>query len=602
MKPQSPLTQTTDLPPTVAPRSLADLKAFVQADATLTPQRRRDLASAIQTLGAFLGEPLQALPADGRRLRQRVARLHPEQLGVSKKRLDNVIGGVRAALKRTSRAFAGVRYAGQLDPAWQDLRNRLPKRSKYVYHLSRAIRFFSDQGIVPQAVDDAAFARFHADLDANSLRKDPRKAHQAACRWWNRAVTEIEGWPQTRVTVPSYKAAPKTLPLEAFPRTFGADLANCRACLIDPNPLRNKADPSNRGRGPKATASAYAASTADQWVAMLHRAASVLVRDGICAAEQVTGIDVLCRPDHAEAILLHYWDAAGETPTQYTALLAKIFKLVAERYLEVDAEHLADLAANVGPMSPGETGLTGKNARRLRQFNEPGNKRLFLEAPERLCRAAEAQEIRRKQDAIDLLMAAAAAILIFAPLRLKNVTNLSLTRHIRWPARRGGPGYLHIPKGEVKNDQDLDFQLPPETVALLRVYLEKARPWWFGPEDDALFPFGDDARSRRYFGRLLSQRIRRVTGLAVNAHLFRHIMAKLYLDANPGDYETVRLLLGHKELKTTVRFYCGMEREAAIQHYDETVLGTKKALQQSHESRPRPRQRQPANKGGRDDT
>lgn len=598
MQPMTLNTKTTALPTTVAPRSLADLKVFVQADASLTPQRRRDLASAISSLGTFLGEPLEALPADGRRLRHRVEQLHHEHLGVSKKRLDNVVGGVRAALKRASRAFPGVRYAGQLDPAWQDLRNRLAQKSKYLFHLSRAIRFFSDQGIAPAAVDDAAFARFKADLGGHSLRKDPWKGYQPACRWWNHAVTEIEGWPRTRVTVPSYKPAPKTLPLDAFPPTFGADLARCRACLLDPNPLRDKTDRSTRGRGPKATASAYAASTAYQWIAMLHRAASVLVRDGVCAIEQVTGVDVLCRPDHAEAVLLHYWEAAGGAPTPYTALLAKVFRLVAERYLAADAEHLDDLAANVEPMSPKETGLTAKNARRLRQFNEPANKRLFLEAPERLWRAAEAQDVRRKQDAIDLMMAAASAILMFAPLRIGNLTTLSLARHIRWPARRGGPAYLHIPSGEVKNDQELDFALPPETVALLRAYLEEARCWWFGPEDDRLFPFGGDAQSRRYFGQLLSQRLRRVTGLEINAHLSRHIMAKLYLDAHPGDYETVRLLLGHTQLKTTVQFYCGMERDAAIQHYDATVLGVKETLQQSQEARPGPRRRGSNNKGG----
>jgi integrase len=53
--------------------------------------------------------------------------------------------------------------------------------------------------------------------------------------------------------------------------------------------------------------------------------------------------------------------------------------------------------------------------------------------------------------------------------------------------------------------------------------------------------------------RSASRSIKKVIGLTVNAHLFRHVCAFLYLKAHPGDYETVRLLLGHTSLATTVR-------------------------------------------------
>jgi integrase len=60
-------------------------------------------------------------------------------------------------------------------------------------------------------------------------------------------------------------------------------------------------------------------------------------------------------------------------------------------------------------------------------------------------------------------------------------------------------------------------------------------------------------------------------GLTVNAHLFRHVCAFLYLKAHPGDYETVRLLLGHTSLATTVRAYCGLERSDAVRRYDSLI-------------------------------
>jgi integrase len=124
----------------------------------------------------------------------------------------------------------------------------------------------------------------------------------------------------------------------------------------------------------------------------------------------------------------------------------------------------------------------------------------------------------------------------------------------------------------VKNGVALDFVLPADVMDILDDYLAHARCWWLGPDDARLFPFGHTRQSQAHFGDLLIQRVRRVSGLRVNTHLFRHIAAKLYLDEYPGQYEVVRLLLGHKSLSTTVRFYCGLEREAAVNHFTDTVV------------------------------
>jgi integrase len=74
---------------------------------------------------------------------------------------------------------------------------------------------------------------------------------------------------------------------------------------------------------------------------------------------------------------------------------------------------------------------------------------------------------------------------------------------------------------------------------------------------------------------LLSQQIADLTfemvGLRVTAHQFRHICAHLYLQQHPGDYETVRQFLGHKKVETTIRFYAGMEGEAAVALWDDTL-------------------------------
>jgi integrase len=57
----------------------------------------------------------------------------------------------------------------------------------------------------------------------------------------------------------------------------------------------------------------------------------------------------------------------------------------------------------------------------------------------------------------------------------------------------------------------------------------------------------------------------------MTTHQFRHLAAKLYLDAHPGDYETVRQLLGHKTIQTTLRFYYELDKIFAAKRYSDLV-------------------------------
>ena len=45
----------------------------------------------------------------------------------------------------------------------------------------------------------------------------------------------------------------------------------------------------------------------------------------------------------------------------------------------------------------------------------------------------------------------------------------------------------------------------------------------------------------------------------------------------PGDYESVRQLLGHRSLATTVEHYTGVERAANLRRYDALIEGLRAA-------------------------
>jgi integrase len=57
----------------------------------------------------------------------------------------------------------------------------------------------------------------------------------------------------------------------------------------------------------------------------------------------------------------------------------------------------------------------------------------------------------------------------------------------------------------------------------------------------------------------------------MTVHQFRHAAAAVYLHHNPGDYETVRRLLGHRDIQTTIKFYCGLETIAATEEFGRLI-------------------------------
>jgi integrase len=63
----------------------------------------------------------------------------------------------------------------------------------------------------------------------------------------------------------------------------------------------------------------------------------------------------------------------------------------------------------------------------------------------------------------------------------------------------------------------------------------------------------------------------------MTAHQFRHLLGNSYLDANPNDTETARLLLGHAWTKTT-RIYVGSQTRRASRAYNDFLLKQREAL------------------------
>ena len=185
-------------------------------------------------------------------------------------------------------------------------------------------------------------------------------------------------------------------------------------------------------------------------------------------------------------------------------------------------------------------------------------------------------KLKPRRAAVLAQMAVAIHVVTITLIRRGNLARLDLERHLV----KTGPGlHLVIPASEVKNNVDLEVELPPDTVKLIRWYCERHRPVLAAPGNTALFPGKGTAHKHPI---VLGQQIKKLIfdrlGLTMNVHLFRHAGAKMYLDQNPGGYEIVRRVLVHKCLETTTQYYAGHETVAATRHFDAVIMARRTKL------------------------
>ena len=219
--------------------------------------------------------------------------------------------------------------------------------------------------------------------------------------------------------------------------------------------------------------------------------------------------------------------------------------------------------------------MTQKNRSRLRVLQDHATLRRLLELPERLFKAANKLQPKKaglmREDAI------AIALLLVCPLRIKNLAGLNIARHFQRP----GDGRLFVTlwEDEVKNETAIDFEVPADVRRMLDKYLSSRTPQMCPEGTPWLFPRRDGSSSvdPGTLSTRLSLRIRKEIGVEMNAHLFRHLAAMIWLTANPGAYEGARRLLGHSSVSTTINVYSGLETRAAILAYGEVLAAHRSA-------------------------
>jgi integrase len=535
--------------------TLATVLAALEQPNGLAASRHRDLRSAVRRVAVLLGNEPAAIPLDMGVIGARLAAVNPVAVGLTAKRLANIRSDFLAAVRASGVMPVKGKGRSRLSPAWVDLFERLSGRRAHI-GLSRLARYASRQGITPEDMDDDVIPGFITAVREGSLHRDPNALHRQVALIWNEAARD-PALGLRLVTVPSFRGPPKRIDWALLPDAFKQDVDNYLSWCGTSDPF--VADARSRALAPR---------TLELRRDQIRTAVSALVESGIDPSAILSLAD-LVSPNSVKSILRRRLESiSGEENTFFNHNLGKALVQIAREWVKVDAQVSAELKRLVGKMPPPVQGLTDKNKRFLRQFDDPAVLRRLYSLPEKLW-----AEVRRdgKPNFRTLAKAQAAlavAILCYMPLRLQNLTTLAFDTHLFMRDGARAISTLELPAGEVKNGTELAFDIPPVVAKTLIEYRDRFAPKIVGHRPTRLFVNVDGTPKTRWaVASLLTTCLRRRAGIVVTPHQFRHLSAKVVLDAEAGGFELVKQILGHRSLKTTVGAYAGIDsRRAARRH------------------------------------
>jgi integrase len=540
--------------------SFADAIAALEQAKELPTSKRTHWSCSLRMIAKALERPLESIAARWGAVAVKVNLLHHANSGVEWKTLANHKSNAKAAIFWFRGEQGLPRRGTPLTPEWQPLRRGLKDLSRRG-KLSGLMRYCSLKGIAPSAVDETVVDAYMVYRKETTALAVDIKARRAIARAWN-ASRNIEGWPQQRLIEPPLKA--KEGPhWEDFPQQLQADVA-----------LHLKYLTTHR-KSPKGMHLRPCKSSTLRTRRMdLISFAKKAVRLGI-PMEELSSLSVLLTPELVDRILDKEWELNGDEPKTSTIDLAKKLVAVARSANCLTKEQLSQLEDKRAALEEyRKEGMTQKNLKLVRRVLNSEVWARVINCPDVLMRRARSLKDQAPvKAAVTAQIAAAVAIVTAAPVRAANLAAIRLGENLIKPGGPDTPYLLVFPDYDVKNQVDLTFELDEYVTAVIDEYVHDYRPALTrGSNEEWLFPGGEGgAKDAHLMGIQVTDRIQKVTGLRITLHQYRHAAAAVYLKHHPGDYETVRRFLGHRNVNTTVKFYCGLETIQATRMLGDVV-------------------------------
>ncbi len=550
--------------------NMLQVRENLQSNTKLNDTQSRDLVSAVNTFAKWLELPLDKIPADRRSLRKGFDGLNASQLGVSKKRFANVRSGVDQALDHGMMGNYNETIQ-VVAPAWQTLLELVPEGWQR-FKVAQLARYATNKKIDPSDVTAETFTTWTTWREENaSLSAKPERIVKDVWMLWNRCAREVSGWPQAEIPRPSKKSA-VLLPLDQFSDSFQEELKAFEKASTTVDAQAVAASKSYRSAATPEKKSTVTPRVAKNRVSAIRMCATSLIEAGEAEPEDLTSIKEVVSADAAGLMAESAVARVGRV-TEYPLSLVKDLRAVAVQWLNIDETEIAAFNGIMGAIAKDADmgGLTYTNRQRLAPFRNPQNISRLVSLPDQMFDVLETQ--RKKTGRVTIHMACRArtaigiATLTMLPIRRANLAAIEIGKQLVLPAARSDQAYLTFEPHEVKNTRSIGCAVPDAKRALLDLYLHHYRPVIVG-KDPAASPFLLSTQTGKAIdGNSLNHDVRELiraeTGLIVNLHLFRHLMAALILRERPGAMDTVRALLGHSKDSRVTALYAEIETEIA---------------------------------------
>ncbi|WPB83960.1 hypothetical protein [Sediminicoccus rosea] len=548
----------------------AQALAMIQTWDDKPSDQRRNLRTAVKTYCRLGGSkrPPEIVRLDPARCLPEVDAARASALGISDKSLRNVRSGLRYVLRRCG-LLAPVRERNPVDdPRWAELIGQLPARF-HPHRLRAFLEFCAARDIVPEAVTNdtlvAYLDRRQAERGGDNNRADVREA----ARQWNKMAKALPGWPQIELALPPDPDRTLSPPLATYPVSLQREVTEfvdwCRGSGEEF--FGEEADV----REPMSEASIQTRLTGLRlflWGA---------VETGT-PAEEMDGLEWLMRSDVRKRSMRWNRERLGGKVTAGLATIADTLPTVAAFLNRPEAERAVLRQALRAYRPKRQKEITERNARLLDRLTDPVARGKLLKLPFKLMeRAREIRDGWVSHEGIDhapksmeacwlAAVAVAVEIELNLPLRVSDLTQLTLDEELRIQRQRRGSPTAFLRVTANKNDQVVETILDEESAELLQEYVDAFRPLGPHPETRWLFPNRDTAghaRAPQGFSAAIMEELEKELGFHMTVQSFRCFAATVIMEMNPHAIEDVRLILGHAGFAMAERHYRRVNRHAA---------------------------------------
>jgi integrase len=551
----------------------------------LSPRERREMSSAIYSFAIKLNRQPRDIPARLDVVERLGRELNAVRLGISAGRLRNIKSLVRKALMATGHGAAMARLNIPLQHPWSTLvKLFMDRRSRIA--LARLFRIFQLIEIAPREVSPAAFAKA-LDFQRNSGVSRPDANYRELVLAWNRLMAlHPPSVPNLVVEVPNRRNW-FSLRLKDLPHSLADDINSWLTRELGRN-RRNEPVASERGRisgerrvaGTRRRRKSIRPSSGKSYLGLLLSFITMEVKAGI-PLDSLRSLRDVVDLDNADRGLAAYEQHFSGVKRRHLGQVMRVICVVAGHWVRVDDDHLGELRAWTSEVSSdARYGMSEATKEAVRALRDPRTLGRLLTAAEMMMTQILSQARISQRDAVLAQAAFATQFVLNAPERIHNSSRAHLDLNIR----RVGSGtdqrvIIEYPAESVKNNVDLTYELSPDTIRLLDLYLAQVRPKLLRKANRWLFPGEDDGPKG---ASLLSAQIAAFTekhvGVRLTAHRLRPAAGYIHLRRSGNDTLTVQRLLGHKDLKTTARYYIWFSQDEATRAYDESLRLTRDEL------------------------